>query len=113
MNIRSEIRRIVDEAKRAGRPITSQIIWGLIERDVPEDSFANILSSMCGRKQVVRIAGDAKGHHGGAPGFYEPGPVAVPATRSQDRISKSMGFQALARLRAARAAARAWARKAA
>lgn len=106
--IRSEIRQIVDEAKRAGKPITSQIIWGLLTREVPEDSFVNLLSMMVRAEQLVKLPGPGVGK--GSPGYYEPGPKPLVEKRGAiERFGKSMGFMAHRRLEDAKAAAMEWA----
>lgn len=105
--IRLEIRQIVDNAKRAGKPITAQIIWGLLTREVPEDSFNNILSMMCRAEQLIRVPGDRQAKWN--PHFYEPGPKPITDKRSVDRFSMIMGNMQHKRLLEARAAARRWA----
>lgn len=104
--IRIEIRQIVDNAKRAGKPVTAQIIWGLLTRDVPEDSFNNILSMMCRAQQLVKVPGDGQAKWN--PHFYEPGPKPITDKRAVDRFSMIMGNMQHKRLLNARAAARKW-----
>lgn len=103
--VRAEIRAIVDDAKLRGKPITSEIIWGLLARAVPELSCKNVLAMMVRAQQVRRFDNTA----GGKSGFYEPGPVAVNEGRAIERCSMIMGFREHARLMAARKAAREWA----
>lgn len=103
--IRAEIRGIVDDAKARGRPITSNIIWGLLAREVPEDSCKNLLSMMVRAHQVVRVKqGD------GQPSSYEPGPVPVRDHGSRERFSMMMGNREHGRLEKARDQARKWRR---
>jgi hypothetical protein len=87
--IRAEIRHIVDEAFAARKPITADVIWGLLSRDVPEDSFKAVLNSMIASHQLTRIAGD-KGK--GTPGSYEPGPVEVRDAERTRQAQQGDGF---------------------
>lgn len=106
--IRAEARAIVDEAKLAGKPITARIIWGLMSREVPEDSFVNLLSSMCGSHQLVRVEAPPELASNGA-SCYEPGPVVVTdGGGARDGLSRLMGNMEHRRLEKARAAARKW-----
>lgn len=106
---RAEIRALVDRAKRDGRRITSQIIWGSLEREVPEDSFVTLLSSMCGSHQLTKVPiTDAPSKRGGHACYYEPGPVEVKDGKRRERCSRAMGFMAHKRLVDAREAARVW-----
>lgn len=109
MSMRSEIRALVDEANRAGKPISARIIWGLLTRDVPQYALENLLSSMCGSHQLVKV--EAKTPQGkAAPSFYSPGPVPVHESNRREQIMKSMGFMEMKRLREARADAQSWAK---
>lgn len=100
--IRAEIRAVVDEAKRVGRPVTDEIVWGLLEREVPEDSFRSTLWSMVGRHQITKV--DLPDGRTG----FEPGPVGVKDAKRRERHTRAMGFMAHKRLVEARAAARKW-----
>jgi hypothetical protein len=109
--VRADIRALVDQAQRAKRPITSQIIWGLLSREIPEDSFTALLSSMCGSHQLTKVEPPAalEPKRGAKAWCYEPGPVDVVDGRRRERVSMSMGNMAHRRFVEAKAAARRWA----
>jgi hypothetical protein len=108
LTLRLEIRMIVDQAKAAGKPISGSLIWGLIKRDVPENGFSAVLSSMCASHQITRVpAPDTMDVRQGTP-CYEPGPVGVNESKHRDRFSRAIGFMARRRLVEARAAAKRW-----
>lgn len=97
--VRTEIRAIVDEAKRAGKPITARIIWGLLSRDIPERSFTATLSFMVRDRQLV-----LERH------CYTPGPEPVTETRARPTLGFGLlGNMAMKRLVSARKEARRWA----
>lgn len=107
---RQEVRAIVDEAKRAGKPITANIIWGLISREMPYQNVLTLLSLMVRANQLNLTPGVATGAMGKPAGTYEPGAKPVTSERGaqQEYYPRMMGFREHARLVEARKDAREW-----
>lgn len=103
-----EIRRIVDQAKAAGKPITTPIVWGLLKHQVPEASIRQFVSIMVGKRQLTRI--DPPEKRLGVLSTLEPGPEPVTQGARIGRVSRLLGNMEHRRLMEARKAAREWLR---
>jgi hypothetical protein len=112
-SITAEIRELVEEAKRIGKPVTLKIIWGMLSRDVPEQSVKQTVAIMCGKRQLLKVEPTERTQKGrGAIAcFYEPGPEPVTAKERQERPYGMLGNMAHRRLVTARAEARKWKRE--
>jgi hypothetical protein len=102
--LRHAIRVIVDRAHLAGKPITSRLIWGLLDQDVNEGLFGVELSAMVKRGEV-RMVPQPLG-----PACYEPGDKPTGTKSNGHWRSGLLGFKALCRLNDAREEAREWER---
>ena len=114
MSIRAEVRAIVDEAKRIGRPITAEIIWGLLSREMGSASFRPLLSTMVHDRELMLMPQQWRpGMRGRAPGMYEPGPAPVVQLAPLRPQHRGLSNRQHGRLTEARAAALAWKQEAA
>lgn len=110
--VRSEVHQIVTRAQLAGKPITSLLIWGSIERQMPYQNALTLLSLMVRAEQLVNTPGEAVGASGKPPGTYTTGPMPVRSERgAQEYFPRMLGNMEHKRLKDARAAARAFWKK--
>jgi hypothetical protein len=103
VTLAQEIRQIVEAAQQAGKPISYQIIWGLLSTDVPETTLSPELTRYCRNGWLT----SQRGEQGLL--VYLPGPTAIPETnKGRERGFGMMGYMQLRRLEDARKAAKAW-----
>lgn len=108
--LRAEIRAIVDEAHRAGKPIGSHVIWGLVTRELPESRIAAEINVMVKCSQLVSVIPPEGYCADSRIRVYEPGPVAVVESGRARQGDQFMGNMEHMRLIEAREVARKWLR---
>lgn len=107
-SIRSEVRSFIDLAAERGTPVDRELLWGLVSRDVPEDSFGQVLAAMTRARQIEKRKQPHDGREGRMPVLYVPGPERAPQGRATESFPKSMGNMQMLRLLEAREKARWW-----
>lgn len=105
LSIRAEIREVIDRGERLGVPLTSELLWGSIAREVPKRSFLSEVSQLVTRNEAL-MARPPEGVFDRQCFVYKPGPVPVPQNDSRPQAHRSMGFMERRRLMDARAKAR-------